>query len=204
MHLRVARTTAVRPTAANARQVLFDILGPRVVGTRWLDLYAGSGAVGLEALSRGAADCIMVESSHRCVVAIRDNIARLNYGERCRLLTTPVATALKKLAADGHFFDMVFLDPPYSGDEAKHCLLALGGSASALLASSPDSLVVAQLSVHQEILATYGSLVVEREKRLGDTRLCFLRREAEALGPDSPNPSCETPPSGWPESAATQ
>jgi 16S rRNA (guanine966-N2)-methyltransferase len=175
IHLRVARTKTVRPTAANARQVLFDILGPSVVGTRWLDLYAGSGAVGLEALSRGAAECVLVESSHRCIAAVGDNIARLGYETRCRLIRAPAATALKKLAADGQSFDMIFLDPPYEGDEAKHCLTALGSPPVSSLLSSPDGLVIAQLSVHSPILPTYGLLRLERERKIGDTCLYFYR-----------------------------
>jgi 16S rRNA (guanine(966)-N(2))-methyltransferase RsmD len=179
MQLRVARTAAVRPTAANARQVLFDILGPSVAGTRWLDLYAGSGAVGLEALSRGAAECVLVESSHRCVEVIRDNIARLGCEGRCRLLNVPVEKALKRLATDGRPFDMIFLGPPYEGDEAKRCLLALGNLAPTLLTHSSQSLVIAQLSVHSEIPRTYGTLALERERRFGDTCLCFFRAAFE-------------------------
>lgn len=183
--MRVARTGAVRPTAANARQVLFDILGARVAGTRWLDLYAGSGAVGLEALSRGATECVMVESARRCVDTIRANIARLGYEDRCRLLSFPVESALKKLAADGQAFDVVFLDPPYTGEEAKRCLLAIGSSPAPLLVSSAESLVVAQLSVHSESQPAYGTLVLERERRIGDTRLCFFR-------PGHPTPDAAT------------
>jgi len=188
MVLRVARTGAVRPTAANARQVLFDILGGRVAGTRWLDLYAGSGAVGLEALSRGATGCLMVESARRCVETIRDNIARLGYKDLCRLFSFPVEKALKKLAADGQAFDVIFLDPPYAGEEGKRCLLAIGRSPALLAAQSPEGLVVAQLSVHTEVLPAYGALVLERERRFGDTRLCFFRPSHPPTDASIPEP----------------
>jgi len=179
MQLRVAHGAAVRPTAANIRQVLFDILGPHVVGTRWLDLYAGSGAVGLEALSRGATDCVLVESARRAIEAIRANIANLDYGERCSLLGLPVEKALKKLTAAGESFDIVFLGPPYYADEAKRSLLAIGQPPATLVAPSPDSLVVAQISIHCEVPPECGLLVLEREKRFGDTRLCFYRLEPQ-------------------------
>jgi len=179
MHLRVARTTAVRPTASNARQVLFDILGPRVIGTRWLDLYAGSGAVGLEALSRGAAQCVLVEASHRCIEVIHKNIAHLGYEDRCRLIAAPVEKTLRKLAAAGEMFDLVFLDPPYEGNEATRCLLALGTPPAPLLRQSGESLVVAQLSSRSRITPTCGLLTLERERKLGDTCLCFYRLDQE-------------------------
>jgi len=182
MRLRIAPKAAVRPTASNARQVLFDILGPQVIGTRWLDLYAGSGAVGLEALSRGASECVFVESSHRCAETLRKNIAHLAYEARCRLIDAPVIRTLRKLAAEQKPFDFIFLDPPYEGDEAKRCLSALGEplTASALLAE--NGLVIGQLSVHSEIIKICGVLSLERERRVGDTRLLFYRRQMETSG----------------------
>lgn len=178
--LRVARTGAVRPTAANVRQALFDILGGQVAGSRWLDLYAGSGAVGFEALSRGATECVLVESSRRCLRAIRDNIVRLGYKECCRVIGARVEKTLKRLAAEDQMFDVIFLGPPYRGDEATRCLLALGQPLALSLLRSPESLVVAQLPSRTEIRSTYGALVLERERKIGDTRLCFYRRERPA------------------------
>lgn len=185
MQLRVAPTSAVRPTAANARQVLFDILGPGVAGTRWLDLYAGSGAVGLEALSRGAAGCLFVESARRCVEAIRHNIARLGYEGRCHLLELPVERALKKIPSDGMPFDIIFLDPPYAGNEAARCMTALGDPHLPFLSQTSDSLVIAQLPSRGDFPSTCGELVLERERKLGDTRLCFYRlRESTSPPPE--------------------
>jgi len=178
MQLRVARAVAVRPTASNARQVLFDILGARVRGARWLDLYAGSGAVGLEALSRGAAACVLVESARRCQEAIRKNIACLGYEDRCRLVAAPVEKSLRKLAAAGETFDLIFLDPPYEGDKATRCLLALGNPPAPLLAPSDETLVIAQLSARRQAVQTVGLLVLERERKLGDTCVCFYRQVA--------------------------
>jgi len=175
--LRVARTGAVRPTAANTRRVLFDILGRGVIGSHWLDLYAGSGAIGLEALSRGAAECVLVETSRRCLLVIRDNIARLGYKGRCRLIGARVEKTLRHLAAEGQTFDLIFLDPPYRGDEAMRCLQSLGQPPVADLLRSAESLVVAQLPSRAEIRSAFGILALERDRKLGDTRLCFYRHE---------------------------
>ena len=193
MQLRVAHGAAVRPTAGNIRQVLFDILGPRVAGTRWLDLYAGSGAVGLEALSRGATESVLVESARRAIEAIRTNIGNLDNHGRCTLLGLPVEKALKKLAAAGERFDIVFLGPPYYRDEAKRCLLAIGQPPAMLVVPSPDSLVAAQISIHCDVPAKCGLLILEREKRFGDARLCFYRLEPQAI-PAGPSAEPEAQP----------
>lgn len=184
MPLRVARSKSVRPTAANARQVLFDILAGEVEGARWLDLYAGSGAVGLEALSRGAGACVLVESAPKCLAVIRRNVAQLGYRDRCRLLGARVEKALKWLVDEGETFDLVFLDPPYGGADATRCLLALGGEKASALLRSGGSFVVAQLSSHAEVRSEYGALALVRERKLGDTRICFFRlgREMTAEG----------------------
>ena len=173
--VRVAKSRSVRPTAANARKVLFDILAGQLEGTRWLDLYAGSGAVGLEALSRSAAACVLVESAPKCLAVIRRNIAQLGYGDRCRLIGARVETALKRLVEQGETFDFIFLDPPYRGDDATRCLDALGGQTASALLRSPDGLVVAQLSSHTDARAIHGILELTRQKSVGDTRICFYR-----------------------------
>ncbi len=181
--LRVAATHKVRPTAANARQVLFDILGQSVIGTRWLDLYAGSGAVGLEALSRGAVECVLVEKVHRCVETIRKNIESLNYGDRARVFAAPVERAIRKLAAEHQVFDMIFLDPPYEGNEAKRCLELLGQPSTSPLSPTPESLVIVQLFSRREVPLACGVLSLHRERKLGDTRLCFYHNAAATPSP---------------------
>ncbi|MGH9367456.1 MAG: 16S rRNA (guanine(966)-N(2))-methyltransferase RsmD [Thermoanaerobaculia bacterium] len=99
-----------RPTGGRAREALFDILQKRVPGSRVLDLYAGSGAVGLEAVSRGAARAVLVEK--HCA-AIRRNLERLGPGAEVELLPLEAGQALVLLAARGERFNIVFADPPY-------------------------------------------------------------------------------------------
>lgn len=100
-----------RPTSGRAREALFDILQDSVVGIRVLDLYAGSGAIGLEALSRGAAEAVFVESDRR---ALESNIERLRPdAETARILPGDARRATEMLAREGRQFDFVFADPPY-------------------------------------------------------------------------------------------
>ncbi|HEX4439186.1 MAG TPA: RsmD family RNA methyltransferase [Thermoanaerobaculia bacterium] len=100
-----------RPTSGRAREALFDVLGERIAGARVLDLFAGSGAVGLEAVSRGAASAVLVEPEAR---GIRRTLEHLgDDGRDVRLIASDAADAVEELAASGERFDLVFADPPY-------------------------------------------------------------------------------------------
>src|SRR5512132_75419 len=102
-----------RPTADQVRIALMDTLMPRLPGARFLDLFAGAGGVGLEALSRGAARAVFVEQDAGAVTALQLNVATLRVKSATRVLRADAVRALNRLAADGERFDLIFLDPPY-------------------------------------------------------------------------------------------
>ncbi len=112
----------VRPTGDRARETLFDILGDRVVGARFLDLFAGTGAVGLEALSRGAAGAVLVENHPPALTALRANVEALGAASRARVLAGGWQTMLRLLAREEASFDILFADPPYDTDLGEACL----------------------------------------------------------------------------------
>ncbi len=105
---------ATRPTSDRVREALFDLLGARVEGSEVLDLFAGSGALGLEALSRGGVQTVLVESSAAACRIIRKNIERLGLSDRAEVFARDYAVALKKLGRDDRRFDLVLADPPYA------------------------------------------------------------------------------------------
>lgn len=109
-----------RPTADRCKEALFNRLRPDIPDACFLDLYAGSGQIGLEALSRGARTAIFAEKERRAAEVVRRNIEKAGYATRSRLLATDVRAALKKLAGEGLSFDLIFMDPPYR--EAMHCI----------------------------------------------------------------------------------
>ncbi len=139
-----------RPTSDRLRETLFNVLQPRMTGARFLDLYAGSGANGLEALSRGAAEAVLVEQAAPALAAIRKNAAALGVGARVEGVAVGrwLADAVRGLgSAYGSSgvgaFDVIFLDPPYaSGGEYEATLGLLGGEGAGLLA--PGGTVVAE------------------------------------------------------------
>src|SRR5271165_3208289 len=111
--LKVPKGLDVRPTPDLVKQAVFNSLGDRVVGARVLELFAGSGALSLECLSRGAAGVLCVEKSHRHAEFIRSNAVGAGYGHSVELRTQDVFPALHQLAASGRQFDLILADPPY-------------------------------------------------------------------------------------------
>jgi 16S rRNA (guanine966-N2)-methyltransferase len=111
---RLVRAPAgVRPVSDRVREGLFSSLGDRVGGARVLDLYAGTGAVGIEALSRGAQDAVFVDRSPPALAAVRENLARTNLAEKAAVHRSDIRKFLERGAVDAQGFDIVFLDPPY-------------------------------------------------------------------------------------------
>ena len=196
----------LRPTQDRVRQALFNVLGSAVEGARVLELYAGSGALGLEALSRGAAHVTFVDRSGFCVRAIRENLEKLNqiprYGRDdiggyarddvggparedvrgparvdVRVVRGDVLAVLTKLAARGGRFDLVLLDPPYGPAAARKTLIALTGCA--ILCES--GWVVAESDKRDPLPpmleGTQGRLKLQRTETYGDTVLAFYQRQ---------------------------
>jgi len=161
-----------RPTSDRLRETLFNVLAPRIAGAVFLDLYAGSGAVGIEALSRGAADAIFVESAEPALRAIRANLSSLGIRGGYALEARSTAAALKRLAASGRAVNLVFLDPPYA-DSAEYdsTLNLLGGECRKLLA--PDAMVIAEHLKKLELAENYGTLRRYRVLKQGDSVLSF-------------------------------
>jgi len=120
----VPRHPEVRPTADRVRESMFMRLGD-LEGCRVLDLFAGSGALGIEALSRGAESVVFVDQANACVTCVRENLAGLGLEERGTVMRGAARGALRRLGSRGEAFDLVFLDPPYASDEAKEALAAL-------------------------------------------------------------------------------
>jgi 16S rRNA (guanine966-N2)-methyltransferase len=175
------RGDVTRPTADQVRIALMDTLMPWLPGARLLDLFAGAGGVGLEALSRGAAHATFVERDVRAVVALRDNVAALGVGGVTRVVRDEVGRALATLARARARFEIVFLDPPYETDLTTSTLEVLG--AGAVLADA--ALVVAQHLTKRAPGDIPGVLRAFRTRRFGETTLTFFR----AAGYDAPSTS---------------
>jgi 16S rRNA (guanine(966)-N(2))-methyltransferase RsmD len=171
--LKSPRGLETRPTGARVRQTLFDILAPDLPGARFLDAFAGSGGVGLEALSRGAARVVLVDTSAPAVEALQENVRALaGLGGEVQVFRQDARVALAALADRGARFDVVYLDPPYAGELYEPLLEQI--AATGLLAEG--GLAVAE-HFHKKVLPeTIGGLFRARTVRVGDHRLSFYRR----------------------------
>lgn len=167
-----------RPTSDRLRETLFNVLAPRLEGSVILDLYAGSGAVGIEALSRGAREAIFVEQAEAALKAIRGNLTSLEIRGGYALEARNTAAGLRRLTAAGRRADIVFLDPPYTEEKEYALTLGLlGGGCAELLAER--AVVVAEHEKRHELEAQYGSLTRYRVLKQGDAALSFYARKGE-------------------------
>jgi 16S rRNA (guanine(966)-N(2))-methyltransferase RsmD len=166
------RGAVTRPTTDQVRTALMDALTPWLGGAHLLDIFAGAGGVGLEALSRGAGHVTFVERDARAVTALRHNITGLGLDDRARVLREDALRALARLEREAARFHLAFLDPPYQRDLTAPVLIALG--AGRLLI--PPGIVVAQHLSKRPPEPEAGVLQAYRTRRFGETTLTFFRR----------------------------
>ncbi len=166
------RGMATRPTQDAVRESLFNILRAAVPDARVLDLFAGTGALALEALSRGAGDAVLVDRGQEAMQAVRRNVAHTGFEGQCLCLLSDWQAALKRLAAQERRFDLVFLDPPYDTIDIMTVLSTV--AASGVLA--PEALLVAEHRARTAV-APEPPLAAVDQRRYGDTTVTIIRWE---------------------------
>lgn len=164
-----------RPTSERARAGLFDWLGSRVVSARVLDLFAGSGALGIEALSRGASHAVFVERSREALRALRKNLAELGLESRASVVERDLSRGLGARVTEGGSFDLVFADPPYGGGWLERVLAC--ESLARLLRD--DAIVVVEHSSRSAAPSESGRLRLRASKRYGETAFDWYENAAE-------------------------
>ena len=178
--IRAPRGTSVRPTTDRVREAVFAILGDDVEGSIVLDLFAGTGAMAIESLSRGAAGAVLVESSPAALATLRANLAALQ-AEGAVCLPLDYREAVRRLSAKKRTFDLVFLDPPYGK--------GLVGQAAELLSRAgilaPGAVVVAERASRDPGETLPAEWRERADRRYGDTRITLY---------DIPDPSGQAPP----------
>lgn len=172
-HLAAPPGRDTRPTTNFMREALFNLLGHDWQGRSLLDLFAGSGAVGIEAWSRGCTAVTLVEQNRAALRALQGNLTSLGITTGVTVVGLPVARAILRLAAAGRQFSHIFLDPPYDETILATTLQALSGSSL----DSPQGVIVAQHSVDVRVSERIGSLVVEDWRKYGKSAFTFLSRE---------------------------
>lgn len=171
--LKVPKGQAVRPTSGRVKEALFNILPHDLSGIKLLDLFAGTGNVSIEAISRGAAEAILIDSSDESGKVIRENLRRVRFADRTSVWIVPVSRALRLLARRGESFDMIFLDPPYQHNWVEACLNII--SPANLL--RPSGTLIAEHSAREQVKRGYGSLILKDQRNYGDTLLSFFKHD---------------------------
>jgi 16S rRNA (guanine966-N2)-methyltransferase len=167
----------LRPTSDRLRETLFNVLGPEVEDSLFVDLYAGTGAIGIEAVSRGARQVILVESNAKAARLIRENLTALEIRAGAELMESEALAGLEKLAARHLVADFIFLDPPYE-KKSEHTRVLEFLDASRLVA--PRGIVIVEHHWRTELPERLDRLECVRQIEQGDAVLSFCRLAAAA------------------------
>jgi 16S rRNA (guanine966-N2)-methyltransferase len=172
------RGTQTRPTSDRLRETLFNILAPRIDGCRFVDLYAGTGAVGIEAVSRGAEHVWFAENAEAALASLRQNLSALKISRGFTLEDRGTGAMLQRLSKLTQPIDMVYLDPPYEAEDEYSGTLNFFGSVRGRAILAPNALVVAEHSSKAKLAARYGVLEHTRLLKQGDAALSFFAMAA--------------------------
>jgi 16S rRNA (guanine966-N2)-methyltransferase len=166
------KSMEIRPTLARVRKSFFDMLAPYIEAAEVLDLFAGAGTLGIEALSRGARTAVFADCSTSAIDLIKENLSTCQAEKSAQVYKIRLPENLGTIRG---IFDIVFLDPPYNEDLADPTLNCL--ARSALL--TEEAMILAQVGKKEELKECYGDLVLLTEKRYGDTKMYLYRKKKE-------------------------
>ncbi|UCC66467.1 MAG: 16S rRNA (guanine(966)-N(2))-methyltransferase RsmD [Deltaproteobacteria bacterium] len=166
----VPRGGRIRPTSDRVREAIFDILGPDWIYHKVLDLFAGTGALGIEALSRGATEAVFVEQGREALKILRGNLESLGLTAKALVLPLAAKRGIKVLAKRGDVFDLVFMDPPYGKDLVGQTIQEI--VQRGIL--SPHGIIVAE-HAPTEVIPSDPSLELSLQRRYGETAISFFR-----------------------------
>jgi 16S rRNA (guanine966-N2)-methyltransferase len=180
----------VRPTADRVKESIFNILGNRCENTNVLDLFAGTGNLGLEAISRGARYVFFVEKSRTALRILRENVSACDFAPRAAILGMEVQRALKLLGRRGESFQVIFADPPYGRGWADRTLKEIANQGIL----SQEGLIVMEHAAHEPLAGDLGELTILEQKKYGETVVSFLgmKTQEERGGSGNPNRIKET------------
>jgi 16S rRNA (guanine966-N2)-methyltransferase len=163
---------ATRPTKDRIREAVFNMIAEKVPGARVLDIFAGSGAYGLEALSRGASGAFFIEKDAEAVRIISENIAVLGVGDRAKVIAEEASVALETVKNE-EGFDLVFSDPPYGQGMSKNILIMINQYDIVI----PSGFVIIEHHMSESLPGTEGSLSICKQKTYGDIRISVFSKK---------------------------
>ena len=177
--IRAQKGMELRPTSDKVKGSLFNIIRDRVVGGRFLDLFSGTGNIGIEALSRGAAQVTFVEKEHRLLKIIRENLSLLGLESGFEIISSCAAEYIKRGAREGRKYDIIFIDPPYKSDILEKEIFPLLEEEEIL---ATRGLVIVEHYFKKKLPVSTGRLIHGDDYRYGDTMLSiYISRDNEEV-----------------------
>ncbi len=160
----------IRPTPSKVREAIFDMLGFKVIESDFLDLFAGTGAIGIEALSRGAKSTTFVEVNQKAIELIKENLIKIHYNDFYTIIKKDYLQAIKMLDFQRRKYDIIFLDPPYSKNYILKSLKEIEKSHII----KKNSIVVVQHQINETVQNDFKKLICLKEKRYGKSRVTIF------------------------------
>ena len=167
----ISQKKSLRPTSGKVREALFDILRGRIHNTSFLDLYAGTGAVGVEALSQGASEAVFVETNKRCYKNIEKLIKKFGFSEKASIIKEKVLLFIERAELNQLTFDIIFLDPPYHTNEIIYALSAIGKNHIL----KKEGIVIAEHFAKRRLPERFDRLKKVKDYTYGDTVLSIYK-----------------------------
>ncbi len=167
----------LRPTTGKVREALFNILRSSARNARFLDLYAGTGAVGIKALTEGASEAVFVEKNRECIKKIDKYIKKLGFSEKTNIVNRNVLSFIERAEMNNRTYDIIFLDPPYHEDEILQALSAI--DKSAILGD--NGIVIAEHFAKRQLPEKFDNLCKSRDYIYGDTVLSFYNKPSKTM-----------------------
>lgn len=165
----------VRPTTDRVKESLFNIINPYIRESNILDLFAGTGSLGIECLSRGAKNCVFVDKSKDSINIIKSNVKKARVENESTILNIDFKDAVKRLSSQNQKFDVIFMDPPYYENMFIKCLKSI----DELNLLHEDGIIVVEHDTKDLLDESIGNLVKSRDKKYGNTTLTFYKLEAQ-------------------------
>jgi len=171
LRLNSPKSDQVRPTSDMHREMVFNVIADRVRGSRFLDLFAGTGAVGIEALSRGAECCVFIDNSREAAETVKKNVALAGYGMKSRVIRADFINAVDMLARERERFDIVFMDPPYGRGMDERCVPLI--ESGSLLC--PGGLIITERA-SREGTPSYAGFEIVKAKEYKTASFFFIKK----------------------------
>lgn len=165
----------VRPTTDRVKESLFNIINPYIRESNILDLFAGTGSLGIECLSRGAKNCVFVDKSKDSINIIKSNVKKARVENESTILNVDFKDAVKRLSSQNQKFDVIFMDPPYYENMFIECLKII----DELNLLYEDGIIIVEHDTKDLFDESIGNLVKSRDKKYGNTTLTFYKLEAQ-------------------------